>query len=281
MDNILEVKRDLLLKVLAAYKRVAVAYSGGVDSAVVAKAAAIACGENAVAVTAVSPSLASGELELAQQTAKAIGIRHHVIMTSEFLSEDYIKNAGDRCFYCKDELYSQLGSQLEEFNVDVICNGANLDDRGDHRPGMKAAKEHRVRSPLIEAKLTKADVRALAQHWELDVWDKPAMPCLSSRIAYGVQVTPERVARVDAAEAFLKREFHLTILRVRCEENERARIEVPVDRIPELTEPKQSSRIVNEFKRLGFRSITIDLEGFRSGNLNDSLPIVPLGSFLK
>ncbi len=274
------VKRDVLLARLAGYGRVAVAFSGGVDSAVVARAAQEACGDKAVAVTAVSLSLASGELEQAQEVAALIGIRHVVLKTEEFANESYLANPANRCYFCKTELYSRLESRLSELGADVICNGANLDDVGDYRPGMTAAKEHSVRSPLIEAGLTKSDVRELANLWSLPCWDKPAMPCLSSRIAYGVAVTPERVRRIDAAESFLRREFGLRELRVRCEANDLARIEVALDEVTPLLNPITFQRIAHEFRSLGFRCVTLDLEGFRSGNLNALVPLDVLGSGL-
>lgn len=269
-------KRDALLARLAGYGRVAVAFSGGVDSAVVARAAFEACGEKAVAVTAVSLSLASGELEEARKIAALIGIRHVVLETQEFENESYLANPANRCYFCKTELYSRLESRLSELNADVICNGANLDDQGDYRPGMTAAKEHAVRSPLIEAGLTKADVRELAKLWTLPCWDKPAMPCLSSRIAYGVAVTPERVARIDAAESFLRREFGLREFRVRCEANDLARIEIALGEVTPLLSQTTFERISRELRSLGFRCVTLDLEGFRSGNLNALVPLETL-----
>lgn len=271
-------KRDVLLARLAVYARVAVAFSGGVDSAVVARAAQEACGDRAVAVTAVSLSLASGELEQARQIAALIGIRHVVLRTEEFANESYLANPANRCYFCKTELYSRLESRLSELGADVICNGANLDDVGDYRPGMTAAKEHSVRSPLIEAGLTKSDVRELAKWWSLPCWDKPAMPCLSSRIAYGVAVTPERVHRIDAAESFLRREFGLREFRVRCEANDLARIEVSLNEVTPLLSATNFERISHELRSLGFRCVTLDLEGFRSGNLNALVPLEVLGS---
>lgn len=269
-------KRDALLSLLSDCGRVAVAFSGGVDSAVVARAAHEACGKNAVAVTAVSLSLASGELEQAQKIATLIGIRHVVLQTQEFENESYLANPANRCYFCKTELYSRLESRLAEIGADVICNGANMDDVGDYRPGMTAAREHSVRSPLIEAGLTKVDVRELAQLWELPCWDKPAMPCLSSRIAYGVAVTPERVGRIDAAESFLRREFGLREFRVRCEANDLARIEVSLTEVTPLLNSTTFQRIAHELRTLGFRCVTLDLEGFRSGNLNLLLPLETL-----
>ncbi len=269
-------KRDALLARLAGYGRVAVAFSGGVDSAVVARAAFEACGEKAVAVTAVSLSLASEELEEARKIAALIGIRHVVLETQEFENESYLANPANRCYFCKTELYSRLESWLSELSADVICNGSNLDDQGDYRPGMTAAKEHAVRSPLIEAGLTKADVRELAKHWSLPCWDKPAMPCLSSRIAYGVAVTPERVARIDGAESFLRREFGLREFRVRCEANDLARIEIALGEVTPLLNQTTFERISRELRSLGFRCVTLDLEGFRSGNLNALVPLETL-----
>ena len=261
-------QRDRLLEILAEYGRVAVAFSAGVDSTVVAKAAQLACGERAVAVTAVSQSLAAGEKEEAERLAALVGIRHQIVETGEFENPDYLKNAPNRCYFCKTELYTQLERLVPELGVDVIANGANLDDRGDYRPGMQAAGEHAVKSPLIEAGLTKADVRALAEHWELPVWDKPATPCLSSRLAYGVTVTPERVRRVDAAERYLRERFGLRELRVRHEANDLARIEVPVAEIGRLLDVEVRRELADRLRSLGFKYITLDLEGFRSGSMN-------------
>ena len=266
-------KLETLLATLAGYGRVAVAFSAGVDSTVVARAAQQACGDDAVAVTAVSPSLASGEREQAEQLAQQIGIRHVVIETDEFDNPDYLKNEPNRCYFCKTELYTRLGHILPQLDVDVIANGANVDDQGDHRPGMVAAGEHAVRSPLLDVGMTKQDVRDLAQHWDLPVWDKPAMPCLSSRIAYGVGVTTERVRRVDAAEKYLREEFGLLEFRVRHEANELARIEVSIDELPRLLDTSNRLAITAKLRELGFAFVTIDLEGFRSGSLNSVIAV--------
>ena len=266
-------KLETLLATLAGYGRVAVAFSAGGDSTVVARAAQQACGDDAVAVTAVSPSLASGEREQAEQLAQQIGIRHVVIETDEFDNPDYLKNEPNRCYFCKTELYTRLGHILPQLDVDVIANGANLDDQGDHRPGMVAAGEHAVRSPLLDVGMTKQDVRDLAQHWDLPVWDKPAMPCLSSRIAYGVGVTTERVRRVDEAEKYLREEFGLLEFRVRHEANELARIEVSIDELPRLLDTSYRLAITAKLRELGFAFVTIDLEGFRSGSLNSVIAV--------
>ena len=276
LSDELQAKHDQLLEILRSYGSVAVAFSGGIDSTVVAKAAQLALGDKAVAVTAVSQSLASGEKQEAEELARQIGIRHELIETEEFENPDYLKNAPDRCYHCKTELYTQLDGLAPRLGVNVVANGANIDDRGDWRPGMKAASEHAVQSPLLEADISKADVRELARHWGLPTWDKPATPCLSSRIAYGEEVTPERVGMVDQAEAFL-RERGLRFLRVRYHKGDLARIEVPLDELSKLADATLRAELTRRLKELGFKFITLDLEGFRSGSLNEVLPVESLG----
>jgi uncharacterized protein len=260
-------KRDNLLEILRGLGSVAVAFSGGIDSTVVAQAAHIALGERAVAVTADSPSVPRAEVDAARRLAQHIGIRHHVVATEEFADPDYVRNDGTRCYYCKSELYSRIETLLPELGATVICSGANLDDRGDYRPGLTAAAEHAVRHPLQEAGFTKADVRALALAWGLPTWDKPASPCLSSRLAPGVEVTRERTGRVETAEAHLHA-LGYRECRVRLHEGELARIEVPAAELARLAEPKQREALVRCLRELGFRFVTLDLEGFRSGSLN-------------
>jgi pyridinium-3,5-biscarboxylic acid mononucleotide sulfurtransferase len=267
-------KCDRLLNILAGMGRVGVAFSGGVDSTVVAKAARLACGDNAVAFTAVSLSLARGEREETRELARLIDIPHRIIYTREFESPEYLRNAPDRCYFCKTELYTRLEELVPEFGVDSIVNGANLDDRGDYRPGTQAANEHHIRSPLIEAGLTKDDVRELARHWGLPVWDKPASPCLSSRIAYGLEVTPERVQRVDEAEHYLREVLGLRELRVRYEANDLARIEIPAAELSRLSDPELRQTVCATLHKLGFKYVTLDLDGFRSGSMNAVLPMV-------
>jgi uncharacterized protein len=262
-----ERKRDELVELLRSWGRVAVAFSGGVDSTVVAQAAFLALGDRAVAVTADSPSVPRSEIAEARRLAEFIEIRHRVVATDEFASADYVRNDGTRCYHCKSELYAQIERLLPKLGVDVICSGANLDDLGDYRPGLVAAAEHHVRHPLQECGFTKADVRELARWWGLPVWDKPASPCLSSRLAPGVEVTTERTARVEAAEAYLKT-LGLREFRVRLHEGELARIEVPPAELPRLADPAVRDALVRRLKDLGFRFVTLDLEGFRSGSLN-------------
>jgi uncharacterized protein len=201
-----------------------------------------------------------------------------VIATEEFANPDYVANKADRCYHCKTELYSQLGRLRERLGVEVVVNGANADDLGDYRPGLQAANEHAVRSPLAELGLTKSDVRQLAAAWNLPVADKPATPCLSSRVAYGLNVTPERLSRIDRAEQFL-RSLGFHELRVRLHSDDMARIEVPVSEIVKLCEPAVRASVVTEFESLGFKFITLDLAGFRSGGFAKLVPIEMLTRF--
>lgn len=260
-------KQQRLLDLLKSFGSCGVAFSGGVDSAVVAKAAQLALGDRAVAVTGTSFSLAAGELEQAKQLAQLIGIRHLVIQTQEFADESYTRNASDRCFHCKSELYTRLDGLAEQLGVDVLANGANADDTGDYRPGMVAARQHQVRSPLAECGLNKQDVRVLAAHWQLPVWDKPASPCLSSRVAYGEEVTPQRLQMIDRAEQYL-RKLGLREVRVRYHRGDVARLEIPSDEIEHFCRADVRRPLVDHLRSLGFKFVTLDLEGFRSGSLN-------------
>jgi uncharacterized protein len=266
------VKRERLLTILRGFRSVAVAFSGGVDSTVVAKAAQLALGERACAVTADSPSVARSELHQAVELAQQIGIRHQVIGTSEFSNSDYVRNDGSRCYFCKSELYSRMEELLPTLGVEVICSGANLDDRGDYRPGLKAASEHAVRHPLQEAGFCKVDVRALAEFWGLSNAQKPASPCLSSRLAPGVEVTPERTNRVEEAEAYL-RSLGCRESRVRLHEGELARIEIPRDDLPRFLDSSVREGLISTLRNLGFNFVTLDLEGFRSGSLNQLVSV--------
>jgi pyridinium-3,5-biscarboxylic acid mononucleotide sulfurtransferase len=274
----LATKREQLLELLSGYGSCAVAFSGGVDSAVVAQAAQLALGDGAVAVTGTSDALAAGELEAAGDLATRIGIRHIVISTDEFANPDYVANKADRCYHCKTELYSQLGRIRERLSVKVVVNGANADDLRDYRPGMQAADEHAVWSPLAECGLTKQEVRQLAAAWDLPVADKPATPCLSSRVAYGLNVTPERLARIDRAEQFL-RSLGFRELRVRLHADDMARIEVPVSEVGQLCSEEMRASVVAEFERLGFKFVTLDLAGFRSGGFTKLVPIEMIARF--
>lgn len=252
-----------------------VAFSGGVDSAVVAQGAFLALGDRAVAATGIGPAVAESELEIARQVAHQIGIPLVELATAEIARAGYIANAPDRCYHCKTELYTVLAHYAAENNLQTIVNGTNIDDLGDYRPGLQAATEGNVRSPLVECGIDKARVRQLAQLWNLPVWDKPAQPCLASRIAYGEQVTPQRLERIERAEALLH-ELGFRIVRVRHHPGDLARIEVPLDDLSRLLENQVQSRLNSALTNLGFRYVTVDLAGFRSGNLNSALPLVEI-----
>ncbi len=270
--------QDCLVALVAELPSCLVAFSGGVDSAVVAKAAHLALGDQAVAVTGVSASLAAGELETARRIAQAIGIRHETVATDEFGRDSYLENQPNRCWHCKTELYERLQVLGSELGIHHILNGANTDDTGDFRPGMKAAAEHRVHSPLAECGLDKAAVRQIAQAWNLEVWDKPATPCLSSRVVYGLNITPERLARIDAAEQLL-RELGLENVRVRHHHDDLARLEVALADLPTLCENDKRRTITKRLRELGFRYITIDLEGFRSGSFQQLVSVDELQQY--
>jgi uncharacterized protein len=274
----LAAKRERLLAVLDQLGGTAVAFSGGVDSAVVAKAATVALGDRAVAVTADSPSVPRAELADAERLAAAIGIRHVVVHTAEFDDPNYLRNGGDRCYFCKSELYARIESHLPALGVTVVCSGANLDDRGDYRPGLTAAAEHHVRHPLQEAGFTKAEVRAVAQAWGLPVWDKPASPCLSSRLAPGLAVTPERTKRVEDAEAYLK-SLGVRDGRVRYHEGDLARVELPAEELTRFLVADARTALSAKLREIGFRFVTVDLDGFRSGSLNELVPLTVRAKF--
>lgn len=252
---------------LRGYGSVAVALSGGVDSAVVAAAAHRALGPRAVAFTAVSPSVSALERTDAERVVRAIGIAHEWLPTDEFSRPEYVRNAPDRCYHCKSELYVRLAARARSLGLAVVVNGTTTDDLGDYRPGLTAAAEQQVRSPLVECGFSKAQVRALAAAWSLPVADKPASPCLSSRVAHGVEATPERLARIEAAEAWLRarglREF-----RVRYHADDLARIELPLDALAKFVDASARAELVAAFEQWGFRFVTLDLAGFRSGSLN-------------
>jgi pyridinium-3,5-biscarboxylic acid mononucleotide sulfurtransferase len=230
-----------------------------------------------VAVTGLSAALAGSELEDAKSLARLIGIRHELIDTGELALPAYQANNPDRCYHCKTELFTRVEELAERLNVAVVADGSNLDDHGDYRPGLRAAAEKKVKSPLAECGFSKAEIRALAEYWQLPTWDKPAAPCLSSRIAYGEAVTSERLAMIEKAEAFLhKRGFKP--LRVRYHRGDVARIEVTAEAIGRFADPQFRRELVEFFKSLGFKYVSLDLEGFRSGSLNAILQLTPTTS---
>ena len=244
---------------------VLVACSGGVDSVLLAAVAARTLGDNAVAATAVSPSLASGELEDARAAATAAGIRHIEVPTEEVDNPAYAANAPDRCFHCKDTAYGTFTKLAGQLGIAFVVDGTNADDTGDFRPGRRAAREHGVRSPLAEAGMTKHEIRDWARELGLAVWDKPAAACLSSRIPYGSPVTPEKLTRIDRAESALKT-LGFRQCRVR-DHGDVARVEIETELLPNLLEKR--AEIASAIKQAGFPYVALDLDGFRSGSMNE------------
>jgi uncharacterized protein len=250
--------------------RLLVAYSGGVDSAYLAWAAREQLGSNMLAVIADSPSLARTHLDDALAFAKEQGIPLEVILTAELDRPEYARNDASRCFHCKDELFAVMEDFRKAHGFDAIAYGVNLDDQGDFRPGQAAAREHHVAAPLLEAHLSKQDIRALAQAAGLRVWDKPASACLSSRIEYGRPVTREALSVVEQGEDAL-RALGFRQVRVR-HHGDIVRIEIAKDELRRALDPAMAAELTRLFKGLGFKFVTLDLEGFRSGSMNTLLP---------
>ncbi len=265
----LQTKQERLLAQLTAMERVLVAYSGGTDSAWLAWAAARALGDNAIAITADSASIPESHKRDAERFARENNIRHEYIETREFDNPDYVKNAPDRCFHCKDELFTRLAEEGRARGFEHIVYGVNVDDLGDYRPGQKAAKLHGVEAPLVDAGLTKAEIRELSRLAGLETWDRPASACLSSRIPYGTPVTVETVKTVEAGEEAI-RGLGFRQFRVRFH-GDLVRIEIAPDELPRALTPDIAQAFTAIFKPLGFHYVTLDLEGYRQGSLNAAL----------
>ena len=262
-----EVKLDSLKRILSEMSGVVVAFSGGTDSTLLLKVAHDELGDKALAVTAVSPSLSAEELQSARRMAKKMGAPHLVIDSDELDNPDYTANSPERCYHCKHVLFDELLELAREKSLTHVVDGCNVDDLGDHRPGMRAARELGVRSPLMEAGLTKADIRTLSRKLGLPTWNKPSGACLASRIPYGTAITRERLKQIEDAERFV-RSLGISQVRVRLHDDI-ARIEVDAESMPILLENR--SPIVEELQRLGFSYVTADLEGYRTGSMNETL----------
>jgi uncharacterized protein len=266
---LLRQKEEKLLEILKGMGRVIIAYSGGTDSAYLAWAAVKALGQNAVAITADSASIPESHKRDAEEFARKFGIRHEYIETFEFDNPDYVKNSADRCFHCKDELFNRLDQVSAERGIANIVYGVNKDDLGDYRPGQNAARIHEVKAPLVEANLTKAEIRELSRLAGLPTWDRPASACLSSRVPYGTPVTIETVKTVEKGEEAIKalgfRQF-----RVRFH-GELVRIEVAREELDKALTLEMAQAFSAIFKPLGFHYVTLDLEGYRQGSMNEVL----------
>ena len=259
-------KYGALLDLLRSMESVVVAFSGGVDSTLLARAAKDALGGRALLVTADSETYPARELEEARRLGALIGLRHVVVRTEELANPDYARNPLNRCFFCKEELFERLAPIAEREGCRVLVYGANMDDLGDHRPGMKAAEQRGVRAPLIEAELWKAEIRDLSRELGLPTWDKPSFACLSSRFQYGDRITTEKLRQVDAAEEFVR---SLGFRQFRVRHHDRlARLEIPQNEIPRLWEDGRREAIVKKFRELGYAYVAVDLAGFQSGSAN-------------
>jgi len=246
-----------------------VAFSAGVDSTFLLKIAHMVLGERAIALTASSPTAPPGELESAKEFAAGLGIRHLVLDSNELANPSFTQNAVNRCFFCKDELYRICRDQADALGIATIVDGTNLDDLRDHRPGLKAAKEWGVRHPLVETEMTKDDIRRYSRELNLPTWDKPSSPCLSSRFPYGTEIDLERLKKIGACELFLK-ELGFREFRVRYH-GDIARIEVAQNEFQRLLEKATRDAIVQKFKQIGFLYVGLDLQGYRTGSMNEGL----------
>jgi pyridinium-3,5-biscarboxylic acid mononucleotide sulfurtransferase len=269
MTEQLRHKLDRLRAIFVPMRSVMVAFSGGVDSTFVLKVAHDAIAERVIALTTTSPTMPAEDRDTAIKMAAEIGARHMVIDSNELEVPGYAANPINRCYLCKTNLFEVCEAQARALGIDAIVDGLNLDDLHDYRPGMKAAAERRVRHPLVEAELSKAEIRELSRSLDLETWDRPASPCLSSRFPYGTEITPEGLRKVAEGEKLLHA-LGFRVARVRYH-GDVARIELERDQIARVFEPEIRDTVERELKRIGFRFVTIDLKGFRSGSLNEGI----------
>lgn len=270
-------KLTALRQLVRQWDSVLVAYSGGVDSALVMVVAHQELGDNSLACIGISPSYPAREMRSAIEFAKSLNMPYRLVNTEEYLDENYAANPDNRCYFCKSELHNHLHTIAVEEGWAVVLDGANTDDLGDYRPGMNAARERNVRSPLIEVEITKAEVRAIARHLGMPLWDKPAMACLSSRVPHGTAITPELLRQIEAAEDVMV-DLGFKQFRVR-HHNDIARIEVPTDDFARVL--THYAVITERIRTTGYRFVTLDLAGFRSGSLNGATSvIVPLSDLM-
>ena len=262
-------KEEQLREIFRELESVIVAYSGGVDSSYVAYVANAELGPRAVCITGQSASLPAFQRAEIDRVVEKFGFQHEIIQTDELENPSYRANNSDRCFFCKDELYTKLESVARGRGIRTIVDGSTVDDLGDYRPGRRAAAQHAVRSPLIEVGLSKSEVRELSRRATLPTWDKPASPCLSSRIAYGTTVTIERLSKVDRGEEIL-REFGFREFRVR-HHDQLVRLEIATAEMDQILRKEVFQELATRFRELGFKYVTLDLEGFRSGSMNEVL----------
>lgn len=266
---------DDLVNEIGKQHSVVVAFSGGVDSAVVAAAAYRALPNHSIAITGVGSAIPESDLQSARSVAKSIGIRHKEIPTQEILNEDYVRNDGKRCYFCKSTLYGTLRAWADANHYQCLMSGTNHDDLGDYRPGLQAASEYSVVAPLVNLAITKQQVRELATYFLLTVADKPASPCLASRIAYGQAVTTERLQSIELAELFLA-SLGFRDVRVRLHADGLVRLELGLEDLQSACEPDMRTAISDRMQQLGFKFVTLDLMGRQSGSLNRALPVITL-----